>query len=65
MREVVSYLAGHGVSVGMSGDGLRPGTCWANFDTEDRVGFTIEVMQAVRGASGRTPAIVDGKVVTE
>jgi methylmalonyl-CoA/ethylmalonyl-CoA epimerase len=63
MSEVVAYLAAQGISVGMSGNGLRPGTCWANFDTEDRVGFTVEIMQAVRGTSGRTPAIVDGRVV--
>lgn len=63
MSEVVGYLAGQGISVGMSGNGLRPGTCWANFDTEEQVGFTIEVMQAVRGTSGRTPTVVDGQVV--
>jgi methylmalonyl-CoA/ethylmalonyl-CoA epimerase len=59
---VIQYLATHSIQVAQMGSGLRPGTTWANFDTEDEVGFTIEVMQAVPGTSGRTPNIVDGKV---
>jgi catechol 2,3-dioxygenase-like lactoylglutathione lyase family enzyme len=63
MDSVVNYLAEKGVGVTQSGLGIRPGTQWANLDTEDLVGFTLELMQAVPGTSGRTPKIVDGKVV--
>jgi catechol 2,3-dioxygenase-like lactoylglutathione lyase family enzyme len=63
MDSVVNYLAEKGVGIAQSGLGIRPGTHWANLDTEDLVGFTLELMQAVPGTSGRTPQIVDGKVV--
>ena len=62
-QPVVDYLAGHGIVAAQRGLGIRKGTTWANFDTQDKVGFTIEIMQAVAGTDGRTPQIVDGKVV--
>ena len=61
---VINYLAGQGIGVSQMGSGLRPGTFWVNFDTESKVGFTIEIMKALPGTDGRTPQIVDGKVVT-
>ena len=63
MDAVVEYLAQNGIGIAQRGLGIRPGTAWANFDTQDLVGFTIEVMKAVPGTSGRTPQIADGKVV--
>lgn len=60
---VEAYLSAHNIFASMSGPGLRPGTGWMNFDTEDCIGFTIEVMKALPGTSGRTPEIVDGAVV--
>lgn len=63
MEPVVEYLAGQNIPVAQQGSGIRPGTTWANFDTERLLGFTIEVMRTVPGTSGRTPALVDGKVV--
>lgn len=59
---VIAYLADHGIGVSQSGSGLRPGTNWANLATRDKVGFTIEIMNALRGTDGRTPQIIDGKV---
>jgi methylmalonyl-CoA/ethylmalonyl-CoA epimerase len=59
MDRIVEHFAGHGIAVGMSGNGLRPGTSWANFDTEERIGFTVEVMKALPGTTGRTPATAD------
>jgi methylmalonyl-CoA/ethylmalonyl-CoA epimerase len=56
MPTVVKHMAQHGAGVTMSGKGLRPGTCWANFDTEKLFGFTLEMMQALPGTDGRTPA---------
>ena len=62
MQPVIEHLAKHGIRVSQMGSGIRPGTTWANFDTESMVGFTIEVMKALPGTNGRTPLIVDGKV---
>ncbi|MHB0856873.1 MAG: VOC family protein [Anaerolineae bacterium] len=62
MQAVTDYLASHDICVGMSGNGLRPGTQWANFDCEGKIGFTIEIMKALAGTDGRTPQILDGQV---
>ena len=61
MQPVIEHLAGHGIEPVTSGSGLRPGTAWIHFDTSDKVGFTIEVMNVLDGVAGRTPQIVDGK----
>ncbi len=62
VEPVIEYLAGHDIGVAQSGSGLRPGTTWVNLDTESKVGFTIEIMNALAGTDGRTPQIADGKV---
>jgi hypothetical protein len=62
MEPVVAYLAGQDIPVAQQGIGIRPGTIWANFATDSLVGFTIEVMQALPGSSGRTPKFVDGVI---
>lgn len=62
VKPVVEYLAGHGVQSAQHGSGLRPGTTWVNFDTQDIVGFTIEIMNVIPGTDGRTPGIVGGQV---
>jgi hypothetical protein len=59
---VIKYLAGRGVGVAQMGSGLRPGTTWANLDTQHLVGFTIEIMNVLPGTDGRTPQIVEGQV---
>jgi hypothetical protein len=59
---VIEYLAQHGIGVSQMGSGLRPGTFWVNFDTEEAIGFTIEIMKSLPGTSGKTPKIVDGEV---
>jgi hypothetical protein len=61
-KPVIAYLSDHGIGVSQSGSGLRPGTHWANLTTRDKVGFTIEIMNALPGTDGRTPQIIDGKV---
>ena len=63
MGPVITHMVGLGVSPSQEGGGLRPGTSFAYFDTESKVGFTIEVLKAVAGTDGRTPDIVDGRVV--
>jgi methylmalonyl-CoA/ethylmalonyl-CoA epimerase len=62
IQPVIEYLGGHGIQPAQMGSGLRPGTTWANFDTQSRVGFVIEAMNALPGSDGRTPQIVDGVV---
>jgi hypothetical protein len=62
VEPVVEYLAGHGIEPTQSGPGLRPGTTWMNFDTDDRVGFNVEIMNVAPGSDGRTPEIIDGQV---
>jgi methylmalonyl-CoA/ethylmalonyl-CoA epimerase len=59
---VIKYLEQHGIGISQMGSGLRPGTVWVNLDTEEAVGFTIEIMKALPGSSGKTPKIVDGNV---
>ena len=59
---VIEYLAKQGIGVSQMGSGLRPGTFWVNFDTEDSVGFTIEIMKALPGTSGKTPRIVEDEM---
>lgn len=63
MESLLQHLGNHGIGVLQSGSGLRPGTFWANLDTEAKIGFTIEVMKMLPGTSGRTPQIVDGQVL--
>ncbi len=55
LEEVIDALAGRGIAVTQEGAGIREGTRWANFDTEDRVGFTVEVMKPLPGTDGLTP----------
>ena len=62
VEPVIEFMEGQGIEVSQIGSGLRPGTRWVNFDTDDRVGFTVEIMNALPGSGGRTPRIVDGKV---
>jgi methylmalonyl-CoA/ethylmalonyl-CoA epimerase len=63
VHQVIEYLSAHDIEVSMMGSGLRPGTTFANFDSEGKVGFTIEIMNPVPGSDGRTPQIVDGNVI--
>lgn len=60
---LLAYLDGHDVQVAQHGAGVRPGTHWANLATRDLLGFGIEVFKALPNTTGRTPQIVDGKVV--
>jgi methylmalonyl-CoA/ethylmalonyl-CoA epimerase len=60
---VREYLADYDILPAQYGSGIRPGTMWMNFGSEDKVGFMIEVMKVLPGTTGRTPQIVDGKVI--
>lgn len=56
---VVDYLKDRNVNVSQSGEGIRPGTMWANLDTESLIGFGIEIMKKLPGTNGRTPKVVE------
>ena len=64
LAPVEAYLAGQGIGTAQNGLGIRSGTRWTNFDSVGQIGFIIEVMQALRGTSGRTPASADGDAIT-
>ena len=39
------------------GAGIRAGSYWANYATEDLVGFIIEILQPAPGSDGLTPGV--------
>jgi methylmalonyl-CoA/ethylmalonyl-CoA epimerase len=63
IEPVQGYLAENGIVPAQHGSGIRPGTTWMNFASEEKVGFVIEIMKTLPGTDGRTPQIVDGKVI--
>ena len=63
IEPVQEYLAGYDIHPAQYGSGIRPGTLWMNFASEEQVGFVIEVMKTLPGTSGRTPQIIAGKVL--
>jgi hypothetical protein len=60
-KPILEDLAAHDVPVEQTGSGTRPGTAYFYFDTQDKVGFTIEIMRAIAGTDGRAMPI--GKVI--
>lgn len=63
-RPVQEYLSEKGIESAQHGSGIRPGTTWMNFDSEEKVGFVIEIMNVLAGTDGRTPQILNGKVIS-
>ena len=63
IEPVQDHLAQYGIVSAQHGSGIRPGTLWMNFGSEEQIGFVMEVMKVLPGTTGRTPAIVDGKVI--
>jgi len=62
LTPALQYLQSQGIGAAQMGLGLRPGTIFVNLDTEEQVGFGIEIFKAVPGTDGRAPKIVDGQV---
>jgi len=52
MDAVISTLARAGVGVVQWGTGIRPGTRWALLDTQDLLGFLVELRQLAPGCDG-------------
>jgi catechol 2,3-dioxygenase-like lactoylglutathione lyase family enzyme len=59
MDMVINTLSKAGVGVLQSGTGIRPGTRWTLLDTQDLIGFLIELRQRAPGCDG-TSIPVDG-----
>jgi methylmalonyl-CoA/ethylmalonyl-CoA epimerase len=55
LEPVMAYLGEQGIGEIMSGSGIRPGTRWVHLDTQELIGFCIEIMNVLPGTSGRTP----------
>ncbi len=51
------YLRGRGIAKTQEGDGIREGSHWVNYATEDLLGLVIEIMQPAPGSDGRTPGV--------
>lgn len=52
MDAVIETLSHQGVDVLQSGTGIRPGTRWALLDTQELVGFLVELRQLAPGCDG-------------
>ena len=62
IEQTTEYLAEQDVPVLQMGSGLRPGTFFKYFDTEDKVGFIIEALNQIPGTDGKAPVFEDGQV---
>lgn len=52
MESVVEALSGLGVKSLQAGTGIRPGTRWTLLDTQDLVGFPVELRHVAPGCDG-------------
>jgi catechol 2,3-dioxygenase-like lactoylglutathione lyase family enzyme len=52
MDQVIRGLSEKGVGVLQAGTGIRPGTRWALLDTQEQVGFLLELRQRAPGCDG-------------
>jgi len=64
IEPVQDHLAEYGIVSAQHGSLIRPGTVWMNFTSEEKISFVMEIMKVLPGTNGRTPAIVDGKVIS-
>jgi len=52
MESVIASLESSGIGVLQSGTGIRPGTRWALLDTQEIVGFLLELRHRAPGCDG-------------
>jgi methylmalonyl-CoA/ethylmalonyl-CoA epimerase len=62
LEAAIEHLAKYHIEVSSAGSALRPGTKAINFNTQEAVGFTIEILEPLPGTDGRTPKIENEKV---
>lgn len=61
-QALTAYLADKGIGTTQEGAGVRDGTYWVNYKTEQLLGFVIEIMQPAPGSDGRTPGVARAAV---
>jgi methylmalonyl-CoA/ethylmalonyl-CoA epimerase len=54
---LTAYLRGRGIGKTQEGTGIREGSYWVNYDTQDLLGLVIEILQPAPGSDGRTPGV--------
>jgi catechol 2,3-dioxygenase-like lactoylglutathione lyase family enzyme len=52
MENVINAVSKRGIGILQSGTGIRPGTRWALLDTQDVVGFLLELRHRAPGCDG-------------
>lgn len=52
-----AYLQGKGIGKTQEGTGIREGSYWVNYDTQDFLGFIVEILQPAPGSDGLTPGV--------
>jgi methylmalonyl-CoA/ethylmalonyl-CoA epimerase len=52
MDQIIEVLSKDGVGVLQAGTGIRPGTRWSLLDTQDLVGFLVELRHRAPGCDG-------------
>jgi methylmalonyl-CoA/ethylmalonyl-CoA epimerase len=53
--EFTERMSQNGIGVTQWGMGLRPGTKWIYYDSEDALGFIVESINTIPGTDGKTP----------
>ncbi len=56
-ERLTDYLAGHGIGKTQEGAGIRDGSYWVNYATEQLLGFAVEILQPAPDSDGRTPGV--------
>lgn len=54
--QVVGYLGRKGIRPSQGGDGLWPSARYVYFDTEEVIGFCLEIRNQIPGTDGKSPA---------
>ena len=54
---LTKYLGARGIGKTQEGAGIRDGSYWVNYATEDVLGFVIEILQPAPDSDGRTPGV--------
>lgn len=57
-QALTAFLQTHGIAPTQEGAGIREGSYWVNYNTEQLLGFIIEILQPAPGSDGLTPGVV-------
>jgi methylmalonyl-CoA/ethylmalonyl-CoA epimerase len=59
--EFEKHMLKNGIKASQWGTGLRPGTQWMYFDSEDALGFIVESINTLQNTDGKTPRLNKGE----